>query len=111
VSPDIIELALQKQRLQLRSAEQRGAMMAAAAQLAPAFAVVDGVRDGFRWLRRHPEWLAGGIVALLVVRPGAVLRLTERSFFAWQIWRKIGEWRASSPVASRFMSLARFRRT
>jgi hypothetical protein len=110
VSPGAIELALQKQRLQLKSAEQRGALMAAVAQLAPAFAVVDGVRDGFRWLRHHPEWLAGGIVTLLVVRPGAVLRLAERGFFAWQLWRKFSEWRASTAVTP-FKTLARFRRT
>lgn len=107
----MLDLALQKQRLQLRSAEQRGALMAAAASLAPAFAVFDGVRNGIRWLRRHPEWVAGGLVTLLVVRPGAVLRLAQRSFFAWQVWRKISEWRASSPVASRFKSLASFRRS
>lgn len=110
MSPSAIELALQKQRLQLKSAEQRGALMAAVAQLAPAFAVVDGVQDGVRWLRRHPEWLAGGIVTLLVVRPGAVLRLAERGFFAWQLWRKFSEWRASAP-ATPFKTLARFRRT
>jgi hypothetical protein len=110
VSPGAIELALQKQRLQLKSAEQRGALMAAVAQLAPAFAVVDGVRDGFRWLRHHPEWLAGGIVTLLVVRPGAVLRLAERGFFAWQLWRKFSEWRTSAAVTP-FKTLARFRRT
>ena len=110
MSPSVIELALQKQRLQLKSAEQRGALMAAVAQLAPAFAVVDGVQDGFRWLRRHPEWLVGGIVTLLVVRPGAVLRLAERGFFAWQIWRKFSEWRDSA-AAKPFKTLARFRRT
>jgi hypothetical protein len=106
----MIDLALQKQRLQLKSAEQRGAMVAAAMQLAPAFAVADGVREGLRWLRRNPEWLAGGIVALLVVRPGAVLRLARRSFFAWQIWRKFSEWRASAPGTA-LVKLASLRRS
>jgi len=106
----VIELALQKQRLQLKSAEQRGELMAAVARLAPAFAVVDGVQDGFRWLRRHPEWLAGGLVTLLVVRPSAVLRLAERGFFAWQLWRKFSEWRTSA-AATPFKALAGFRRT
>jgi len=110
VRPKVIELALQKQRLQLKSAEQRDALIAAAVQLAPAFAVIDGVRNGFRWLGRHPAWLAGGIVILLVLRPGAVLRLAQRGFFAWQIWRKFSEWRASAP-ATPFKRLARFRRT
>jgi hypothetical protein len=109
VSPKLVELALRKQRLQLKSAEQRGALVAAAVRLAPAFAVFDGVRDGLRWLRRHPEWVAGTVVTLLVVRPGAVLRLVQRSFIAWQIWRRLAAWRAATADTA-FAKLARFRR-
>lgn len=107
----MLDLALEKQRLQLKSAEQRGALMAAAARLAPAFAAADSVRNGIRWLRRHPEWVAGGLVTLLVVRPRALLRLAQRSFFAWQLWRKVAAWRAARSVDRPLMSLARFRRT
>jgi hypothetical protein len=106
----MIDLALQKQRLQLKSAEQRGAMVAAAMQLAPAFAVADGLRDAWRWLRRNPEWLAGGIAVLLVVRPRAVWRLAQRSLFAWQVWRKLREWRASAPGTA-LVKLASLRRS
>lgn len=98
----MIELALRRQRLQIQSATQRKALVAAAENLAPVFAVADGVRDGSRWLARHPEWLAGGIVALLVVRPRVVLRWTRRSFFAWQAWRKLEAWRPD--IFGRFMS-------
>ena len=107
MNPRLVELALEKQRLQLQSAAQREALVAAAAGLAPVFAVADGVRDGARWLVRHPEWLAGGIVALLVARPRVVLRWVRRSFFAWQLWRKVGEWRP----AGRFAALSRFRQS
>jgi len=110
VSPRFVELALRKQRLQLQSAAQRNALVAAAAGLAPVFAIADGVRDGARWLARHPEWLAGGIVTLLVARPRAVLRWARRGFFAWQLWRKVGEWRAHAS-ASPFAALSRFRRS
>lgn len=111
MNPKIIDLALQKQRLQLKSAEQRGALIAAAIQLAPAFAVADGLREAWRWLRRNPEWLAGGIAVLVVVRPRALWRMAQRSFFAWQLWRKVGEWRKSSAASAAwpFKSLARFR--
>lgn len=107
MSPRFLELALRKQRLQLQSAAQREALVAAAAGLAPVFAVADGVRDGAHWLNRHPEWLAGGIVALLVARPRAVLRWARRGFFAWQLWRKVGEWRSSPAFASSFAPLFR----
>ncbi|MBU0751610.1 MAG: YqjK-like family protein [Gammaproteobacteria bacterium] len=92
MNPRILELALRKQRLQLQSATQRDALVAAAAGLAPIFAVADGVRDGTRWLLDHPEWVAGGLVAVLVARPCVVFRWVRRSFFAWQLWRKVAAW-------------------
>ena len=58
-----------------------------------------GRRLDLSWLRRNPEWLAGGIAVLVAARPRAVWRAAQRSFFAWQVWRKFKEWRASSPVA------------
>ena len=100
MSSGLLELALRKQRLQLQSAAQRDALLVAASGLAPVFAVADGVRDGARWLARHPSWLVGGLVAVLVARPRFVLRWARRSFFAWQLWRKVSEWRATQPFAA-----------
>jgi len=93
LSPRLVELALRKQRLQLQSAAQRDALMVAGEGLKPVFAAVDGVRDGVRWLARHPEWLVGGLVVILVARPRLVLRWARRSFFAWQAWRRVSQWR------------------
>lgn len=90
----MLELALRKQRLQLQSAAQREALVAAAVGIAPLFVAVDAVRDGVRWLKRHPEWLVGGLVALVVAKPRAVARWARRAFFAWQAWRRVSRWRA-----------------
>jgi hypothetical protein len=90
----MLELALKKQRLQLRSAAQREALASAAVGIAPLFAAVDAMRNGVRWLRRHPEWLVGGLVALVVARPRTVARWAQRAFFAWQAWRRVSRWRA-----------------
>lgn len=89
----MLELALRKQRLQLQSATQRDALVGAAAGLAPLLTAADKVREGARWLGRHPELLAGGMVALLVARPRTVFRWVRRSFFAWQAWRRVSQWR------------------
>jgi hypothetical protein len=110
VSPSYVELALQKQRLQLKSAAQREALVAAAAGLVPVLTLFDTVREGTRWLARHPEWLAGGIVALAVARPRVVLRWLERGFLAWQMWRKVEGWRRERTSSSPFAALARFRK-
>jgi hypothetical protein len=62
-------------------------------------AAVDVVREGARWLGRHPEWLVGTAVALLVARPRLLLRWARRGFFAWQVWRKVREWRPAPVFA------------
>jgi hypothetical protein len=93
MSPARVELALAKQRLQLQSAAQRDAFMAATAQMAPLFAAADAVRDGVRWLRRHPEWLAGAVVAIAVARPGRALRWAGRVLVAVRAWRSLRAWK------------------
>lgn len=89
----MLELALRKQRLQLQSAAQRDALVSAGAGLLPILTAADRVRDGARWLGCHPEWVAGGVVVMLVARPSVVFRWARRSFFAWQAWRRVSQWR------------------
>jgi hypothetical protein len=93
VNPELLELALAKQRLQLQSASQRDALVAAAAQMAPLFAAADAVREGVSWLRRHPQWLAGAVVAIAVARPGRVLRWAGRVLVAVRAWRSLRAWK------------------
>jgi hypothetical protein len=83
-----LELALKRQSLQLRAAEQRLTFRSDLAALNPAFAVADTARAGWRWLQENPEWLVGGAVVLLVARPRAVLRWTRRGLVAWQLARE-----------------------
>jgi hypothetical protein len=88
----MLQLALQKQRLQLQSASQREAIATAAMGIAPLFAAADAVRDGAMWLRRHPEWLAGVVVALAVARPRRVFRWAGRVFLMVRAWRGLRDW-------------------
>ncbi len=84
----LLELALAKQRLTLHSAALRGEFAAAADGLRPALAAVDRLRQGVQWLRRHPPLLVAVLVAVLVARPRAVLRLVGRGWVAWQALRR-----------------------
>lgn len=88
----LLELALRKQRLQLRSAALRDELAIHAQALEPLCEAGDRVRDGFRWLGRHPEAVAGITVALLVAKPRAVLRWAQRGFFAWRLSAKVRGW-------------------
>jgi hypothetical protein len=92
MNPRRLELALRRQRLQLLSADQREGLAEALGGLAPAFAAIERVREGVRSLLRHPEWLAGAAVVLVVARPRAVMRWARRGIFVWQISRRIRDY-------------------
>lgn len=92
MTPRQLELALRKQRLQIRSATLRGEFAAHALTFAPLFSAGDRAREGARWLKNHPPVVAGAAVALLVARPRALLRWARRSFLAWQAWGRLRTW-------------------
>ena len=89
MSPREVELALKKQRLQMRSAELRDTFAGYAATWAPVFAVGDKVQAGWIWLRRHPALPVATLVAVLVARPRSVFRWVKRGYIAWQALRKL----------------------
>ncbi|WP_131109952.1 YqjK-like family protein [Sulfuricystis thermophila] len=85
-----LELALEKQRLQLEAAGQRLALGGHLQGLTPLFDAADSLHDGARWVKRHPEIVATGIALLAAVRPGTrrfLWRWGKRAFLAWQFWR------------------------
>ncbi|MEW6163635.1 MAG: YqjK-like family protein [Pseudomonadota bacterium] len=85
-----MDLALEKQRLQIEVAMQRAALRTHVDGLRPLLRTVDQVGEGVRWVRRHPEALAGGILVLAAVRPGMrrfLWRWGGRGYFAWRMWR------------------------
>jgi len=84
MSPRQVELALKKQRLCLRSGSLRDNLGRYATAWMPLFDGADRLRDGLRWLRRHPLLPVAALVAALVARPRGVLRWAGRGWFAWQ---------------------------
>ncbi len=92
MSPRQLELSLRRQRLQLRCAEQRDALVRGAKRLAPAFAAADAVREGVDYLKAHPQWVAALVVVTLLWRPWGVLRWGRRGYLAWRGWRRIRGW-------------------
>jgi hypothetical protein len=89
MNPKIVELALKKQRLQLKAAAQRVMILHALESAAPAFGAAEKARAALHWAKAHPEWLAGIGVALLVARPRAFFRWAKRGFFAWRSYRRL----------------------
>lgn len=85
----LIELALAKQRLTLRSDDLREQFAAAAGDWKPAFSTVDRLRQGIDWLRRRPLLLVALAVALLVARPRVALSLAGRGWMVWRLLRSL----------------------
>jgi hypothetical protein len=89
MNPELVKLALHKQRLQLRCATQRNTLIHHAQGVVPVFRGVDRVIDGVLWVRHKlPVVSALGIV-LLVVRPRTTLRWARRGWLAWQFVRRV----------------------
>jgi YqjK-like protein len=87
-----IELALKKQRLTLKSAALRERWATQSLALHPVCRAGDGLYKVVAWLRRHPQTLVAGSVALVVARPRSVARWAKRTIFAWRSWRRLRGW-------------------
>jgi len=88
MNPGRLELALKKERLLMLSASQRASIASYSQPLTPLFQAADKGYAAFRWLKRHPAVPVAVLVALLVVRPRAILRWTQRGWLASQALRK-----------------------
>jgi hypothetical protein len=82
------ELELERGRLLARSAQLRAELGAQSTVLRTPLAVVDQVRAGVHWLRRHPEWPLGALAVLVLLRPRRVVRWSARLFWGWRLWRR-----------------------
>lgn len=87
----LIELHQQRGRLLERIASQRQVL---AQQLAPLQGALDVsnrtarlLQDAKAFVQNHPLGVALTIAAVVVFKPGTVLRWTRRGLFAWRTWR------------------------
>lgn len=83
---------LRQQQLLLRSTELRVALAHQAQALEGPLAVADQVRDGARWLYRHPEWPLGALALLALLRPRRALGLASRLWSRWNTFRWVLDW-------------------
>lgn len=85
-----IELALRKQRLQLRIAEQRVRAVAQLERIEGFLGVVDRTRDFAHGLRREAPLLTAGALLLVIARPRLALRVARRAWVGWLLYRRLG---------------------
>lgn len=99
----LIELGLQRGRLQERIAAQRATL---ATQLRPLVGAVEAtdqalvkVRLGIDYVKHHPAQVGVAVALLALLKPKGVWRWGRRSFVAWQLWKKAQKHLADSGLS------------
>lgn len=90
MNPRQLELALRKQRLQMRSEQQREALLAGLGRIESLLEVVDRARDRAQGLREHVPLLTGVALLTLAIRPRLALRVARRAWLGWMLYRRLG---------------------
>lgn len=89
----ILELALRKQRLQIRAEAERRDMVRHLGGVDAVLDTVDRVRDQIRdtvqWAREKAPILSLALLVLLITRPRRAIRLAQRVWVGWLIWRRV----------------------
>ena len=55
-------------------------------------ALGDQVRDGVRWLKAHPLWIAGAVALPLILRPRRAAGWGVKLWWGWRAWRRLAAW-------------------
>lgn len=85
-------LAARKQALLIRSAELRVLMTQHGRELQAPLAVADQAVAATQWLRAHPQWVAGALLLVAVLRPRRALGWASRLWWGWGLYRKARSW-------------------
>ena len=96
-----VELALRKQRLQLRAETQRADIGRRLAGIDGALDRVDSLRDQLAWAKDKVPVLSVALLVVLAARPRLTLRLAKRAWVGWLLVRQMrgGKLSALLPTA------------
>lgn len=81
-------LALRRESLILQCEQDRRRWQQGWLPLQPAFARVDLGWQALRHLRRHPAWVAAGVLVVCWLGPRQVLPWAGRAWTLWQIGQR-----------------------
>jgi len=82
-------ITIRQQALLRRSAELRQALALQTNVLRTPLALADRLRDGWHWLREHPELPLTAAAVLLVLRPRSAWRWSQRLWWGWHALRRL----------------------
>ena len=87
MNEQLIKLAERRATLIARAENQRDTLARASLPLQAPLEMVDRGVAGIRYLRNHPEWLAGSAVLMLVLRPRRIVKWAQGGWLAWRFAR------------------------
>lgn len=88
MDPRQIDLALRKQKLQMRADAQRTDMTRRLAGIDGALDRVDSLRDHLAWAKDKVPVLSVALLVVLAAKPRLTLRLAKRAWVGWLLVRQ-----------------------
>lgn len=83
-----IDLALRKQKLQMRADAQRTDLTRRLAGIDGALDRVDSLRDNLAWAKDKVPLLSVALLVVLAAKPKLMLRLAKRAWVGWLLVRQ-----------------------
>ena len=96
MNPRQIDLALRKQRLQMRADAQRTDLTRRLAGIDGALDRVDSLRDNLAWAKDKIPVLSVALLVVLAAKPRLTLRLAKRAWVGWLLMRQVRGGRLSA---------------
>ena len=88
MDPRQIDLALRKQKLQMRADAQRTDITRRLAGIDGALGRVDSLRDNLAWAKDKIPLLSVALLVVLAAKPKLTLRLAKRAWVGWLLVRQ-----------------------
>lgn len=96
MDPRQIDLALRKQKLQLRAEAERADITRRLGGIDGALDRVDALRDNIAWAKDKIPLLSIALLVVLAAKPRLTLRLAKRAWVGWLLVRQVRGGRLSA---------------
>jgi len=88
MDPRLIDIALRKQRLQLRAEMQRDDLIHRLSGIDATLDRLDAAREHLAWAKEKAPLLSIGVLTVLALKPRLTLRLAKRAWVGWLLLRQ-----------------------
>lgn len=83
------DIEVRRARLLARSDALRGQLGQQSQALQHPLALADRARNGFAWLKAHPQWVAALVAVPVLLRPRRALAWALKLWWGWKLLRRV----------------------